>query len=98
MRRREFIALLAGLVGWPRAVIAQALFKVYRVGVLSPGGIQVISDTGRLGAGLIHGFARRGYTIGGNLVLEPRAAEWHVERLPQLADELVASRVDVIIT
>jgi putative tryptophan/tyrosine transport system substrate-binding protein len=75
-----------------------AASKVYHVGVLSPGGIQVISDTGRLGTGLIHGFERRGYTIGGNLTFERRAAEWHVERLPQLADELGASKVDVIVT
>src|SRR5712691_9376908 len=97
MTRREFITLLGSVaVAWPRAVSAQTPAKVYRVGLLT-GGPPVADDTPG-GAALIRGLAQHGYTLGRNLALERRAYEGHMDRLPRLVDELVASKVDVIVT
>jgi len=46
----------------------------------------------------MHGLAQHGYTQGANLVFERRGAEGHLDRLPHLLEELVTSKVDVIVT
>jgi ABC-type uncharacterized transport system substrate-binding protein len=97
MRRRNFIALLGGgAFAWPRMVIAQSPSKVYRVGLLSAGA--PITDDSPFGRTLIHGFGQRGYTLDKNLAFERRGAEGHVDRLPNLVAELVAGKVDVIVS
>jgi putative ABC transport system substrate-binding protein len=68
---------------------------VYRVGLLNKG--SPVTDASPFGAALISGLEKHGYTLGRNLALERRGAEGHVERLPRLLDELVASNVDVIL-
>jgi len=57
-----------------------------------------ITDDSPQGVALIHGLAQRGYVLGKNLAFERRGAGGHVDRLPQLVGELVASKVDVIVT
>jgi putative ABC transport system substrate-binding protein len=56
----------------------------------------------KLQAQLVAGFRdemrKQGYIEGGNLVIEYRWAEAHFERLPALAAELVAQKVEVIVT
>ena len=97
LRRREFIILLGGAVGaWPFAAIAQSPAKVYRIGLLSTGA--ALADTSPQGAPLIRGLAQHGYALGRNLAFERRGSSAQTDRLPVLFDELVASRVDVIIT
>ncbi|MBV9115035.1 MAG: ABC transporter substrate-binding protein [Hyphomicrobiales bacterium] len=96
MRRREFVIALGGAAACPRAALAQASSKVYHVGTLGAG--SPMTDQDPSGASLIRGFAQLGYVQGSNLVLERRGAEGHVDRLPRLLDELVASKVDLIIT
>ena len=56
------------------------------------------TDQSPFGAGLIRGFARHGLVLRQNLVFERRAAHGQLDRLPQLVDELVASKVAVIVT
>jgi putative tryptophan/tyrosine transport system substrate-binding protein len=68
--------------------------KVYRVGLVIAGA----PDTGILGPGMVNNFTKRGYVVDKNIVLERRAAQGKVDRLPGLIDELVAAHVDVIIT
>ena len=68
--------------------------KMYRVGLISVGA----SGNGILGPGMVQDFAKRGYTVDGNIVFERRAAEGRPDRLPGLVDELLADHVDVIIT
>ena len=91
MDRRTFLAGTAAvLLAAPLAAWAQLSGKVYRVGVLLPGGLSIRSSA-------FHQELReRGYVEGQNLVLEERWAEHHYERLPGLAVELVQANVDII--
>jgi putative ABC transport system substrate-binding protein len=106
MRRREFITALGGAAAtaawplsaaiWPGTVLGQTPAKTYRIGLLSTGA--PVIDTSPYGAPLIRALAEQGYAQGRNLVIERRGAEGQLDRLPRLFDELVASKVDVIIT
>jgi len=95
--RRAFLTLLgSAAVAWPYAVSAQPPAKVYRIGLLSSGA--PVTDASPNGAALIRGLAQHGYALGRNLAFERRGAEGHLDRLPRLVDELVASKVDAIVT
>jgi putative tryptophan/tyrosine transport system substrate-binding protein len=97
IKRRDLIAFLGGAAAaWPLCALAQSPAKVYRVGLLGSGA--PITDNSPFGAPLIRGLAQRGYAFDRNLALERGAAEGHKDRLPQLLIELVASKVDVIVT
>ena len=93
MERRMFIVGgLAGL-GIPIAAQAQQAGKVYRIGILSPeipppGLLETVRDELR----------QLGHIEGKTLTIEARNAEGRNERLSALADELVALKVDVILT
>ena len=96
MRRREFIASLAGTItAWPFAGLAQTASKVYRIGILSTNPLPPESG---VGAAILRALAKRGYMPGRNVALEMRAGGDHSEQLPQLAKDLVASKVDLILT
>jgi len=96
MKRREFIALLGGMVlAAPRASMAQTA-KVYRLGTLTVG--PPIPPTQGTGAMLIAGLAKRGYTLGQNLAYEPRGAAGKIGQTPNLMQELKAANVDVVVT
>jgi putative ABC transport system substrate-binding protein len=77
----------------PREPFAQ---RLYRVGLLFPG--PTPTDKLPQVQSVLRGLAKVGYLPGKNLVIEGRGAEARVERLPALLAELVAARVDVIIT
>jgi putative ABC transport system substrate-binding protein len=94
MRRRDFIILLAGASGWPSAVRAQQKAMPV-IGWLSP---RSPTDSSSLMAGFRQGLAETGYVEGQNLAIEYRWAEGDRERLPELAADLVNSKVDVIAT
>src|SRR6266568_3237412 len=95
MRRRDFMALLGGVaIAWPRVVAAQG--PVYRIGLLSSGA--PIAENSPQGTALIRGLTEHSYELGRNLVFERRGAEAHTDRLPRLVEELVASKVDLIVT
>ena len=96
MRLAGFFAALAAATIGAGTVAAQTSPQVYHVGVLSVGADP--TDQSPLGAGLIRGFARQGFVLGKNLALERRAAHGQLDHLPQLVDELVASKVAVIVT
>lgn len=97
MQRREFITLLGGVaVAWPVTARAQQPEKNYKVGLLS--GAAAISATDERRKALINGLAARGFVEGKNFVFEQRYAEAHNERLSDLAAELKAAHMDVIIT
>jgi putative ABC transport system substrate-binding protein len=87
--------LLGGsAIAWPRLAVAQG--SIYRIGLLSSGA--PIADNSSQGVALIRGLTQHGYELGRNLALERRGAEAHMDRLPRFVEELVATKVDVIIT
>jgi len=73
---------------------AQDTATVRRIGFI---GIDSRMQAGRLEA-FRDGMRQQGYVEGGNLVIDVRWAEGRFERLPALADELVARKVEVIVT
>src|SRR5690349_10205721 len=89
------IAVFAlSLLATPLAAEAQQAAKVARIGYLSPN--QATSP--HLREAFRQGLGDLGYVEGRNLVIEYRDAEGKFERLPALAAELVALKVDVIVT
>src|SRR3954462_3134048 len=92
MRRRELIALtvFALFSARIRALAQQQPRKVSRIGYLGTGGpTQMVLDAFR------HGLRDLGWVEGQNLVIEYRFAEGHLERLPDLAAEIVGQDVQV---
>jgi putative tryptophan/tyrosine transport system substrate-binding protein len=94
MERREFVALLGGAAAaaWPLAGRAQQS-KVARIGTLYIG----LADSESFKKELQEGLRELGYVEGQNIALEFRSAEGKLERLPELAAELVRLKVDVIV-
>jgi ABC-type uncharacterized transport system substrate-binding protein len=96
MRRREFILAVGGAAAaWPLAARAQQPDKIQRVGFLG-------NSTAALEANLVgpfrDGLRDLGYQEGQNIVIEYRWAEGKYERFPALIAELLAAKVDVIVT
>jgi len=79
----------------PFASLSKAGPPVYRVGVLTR--LHPLPESGVVGSAFIRRLARRDEELGKNLILKRRAAQFHIERLAALVDELVASRVGVIL-
>ena len=94
MKRRDFVTLLGGVAAWPLAARAQQPAMPV-VGYLNPGSPE--SDTSRL-TGLRRGLNQTGYVEGRNFVIEYRWAGNQVDRLPELAADLVHLRVAVIVS
>jgi putative ABC transport system substrate-binding protein len=90
-----FLAILLWLVGCVEMADAQQQpGKVWRIGVL-------VSSSPSLNAardeGLRQGLRELGYVEGQNIIMEYRYAEGKIDRLPDLAAELVRLKVDVIV-
>src|SRR5262245_11333774 len=83
---------LVGL-GNPVAALAQQATKIARIGFL---GDDPVAGAHLRGA-LLQGLRDLGYVEGRNVVIEYRFAQGKHERLPGLAHELVALKVDVIV-
>jgi putative ABC transport system substrate-binding protein len=82
------------ITAWPFAGLAQTASKVHRIGVLSTD--KPLPEP--IFSAIVRALARRGYVPDRNVALELRASGDHWEQLPQLAQDLVASNVDVILT
>ena len=93
-RRRFLLTSLASALAAPRAAKAQPAEKVSRIGYLQPN----IAASPHLADAFRQGLHALGYVEGRNVVIEYRDAEGKFERLPALAAELVALKVDVIVT
>jgi ABC-type uncharacterized transport system substrate-binding protein len=93
MKRREFITLLGGAaVAWPLAAGAQQS-KVARIGALYIG----LADAESFKKELVEGLRQLGYVEGKDIAFEFRSADGRLDRLPELAAELVRLKVDVIV-
>ena len=93
LKRRDFIALLGSVAAaWPLAVRAQQA-KVARIGALYIG----LADAESFKKELREGLRELGYVEGQNIAFEFRSAEGKLDRLHELAAELVRAKVDVIV-
>ena len=92
MRRRDFIILLAGAMGgWPSALRAhQKAMPV--IGYLN--GTSPEANAPQLAA-FRQGLSDTGWIEGQNLAIEYRWAEFHYDRLPALAADLVGRKVSM---
>ena len=96
MDRRRFVSACAGsLVIAPSIVRAQTAARVYRVGFLLGATEESVVSLFRA---LKEGLQELGYIEGRNLVLDRRYGDGKMERLPDLAGELVRAKVEVIVT
>src|SRR5258708_1298812 len=91
MKRRDITRLLGGAIMSPLAARAQQKATSV-VGLLSI----VSSDPSPALPYFRQGLAENGFVEGRNLTIEYRFAEFHPERLPDLAKDLVQKNVSVI--
>src|ERR1700751_4952138 len=93
MRRRQFISLVGGATAWALAARAQRSAAPV---------VGWLDNTAALSTDRLSYF-REGLTAAGfveprDMVIEPRYADNHLDRLPALAADLVRRRVAVIVT
>jgi putative tryptophan/tyrosine transport system substrate-binding protein len=92
MRRREFIAGLGGAAAWPLAAWGQQR-PLPVVGFLN---LRSADDSKYAVVAFLQGLKEAGFVDGQNVAIEYRFAENQVDRLAELAADLVRRRVAVI--
>jgi len=96
VRRREFIALLAGAAAaWPLAVRAQQPGRLPTIGFL--GESTSLAQSERTAA-FVQRLRELGWIEGRTVTIEYRWAEGRSERFAEIATEFVKLKVDVIVT
>ena len=94
MRRRVFGgSFAAAILAFICCAYAQSPKKIWRIGYLSGQ-----SSPTELSRSVVRGLRELGYIEGQSLLIEYRLAMGRNERLSELAEELVTSRVDLIVT
>src|SRR5262245_24832459 len=91
MNRRAFFTGLGAVLAAPLVAGAPQAAKISRIGYLA------LNRTPHFQEAFRQGLRDLGYVEGRNLVIEDRIAEGKPGRLPALAAELVALKVDVIV-
>ena len=95
MTRREFITLVGGAAAaWPFGAHGQHE-KLWRIGMLET--ISPALNADNLAA-FRKGLRQLGYVEGQSYIIEYRSVEGRAARFPELASELIASKVDIIVT
>ena len=96
MRRRDAVKLLAGaVIAAPFRAAAQTPAKVFRLATFV-GSLPITADS-PLGTLLTRALAEHGYTLGKNLEILAYGASGQPARLPQLARDIVANKVDAAV-
>jgi putative ABC transport system substrate-binding protein len=92
MRRRDFIAIIAGATVWPFSAARPqgTMNRTRRIGLLIGVPAPKLIDA------FEQGLRDHGWRTGENLTIVVRSAEGYLERLPTLAAELVELKVDLI--
>ena len=96
MKRREFIALVGGAAAWPVSAHAQQMAAMPTIGVLWHAG-NAGEEQPYFNA-LMRGFKDLGYVEGRNIRFEHRFPNETPDRFRDMAAELVALKVNVIVT
>jgi putative tryptophan/tyrosine transport system substrate-binding protein len=96
MRRRDFALLICSATMAPRVVFAQATSRLPVVGSLWLGTKDAPSAVSHLGQ-FLAGMRELGYAEGENFESLARFADFHANRMPQLATEFVQLKPDVIL-
>jgi len=96
MNRRNVLRTLAGaVIAAPCGVSAQATGKTYRLATLTSGSsILPASPNGKI---LFPALAQHGYVLDQNLEYKPYGADMEDAKLPELAREIAASKVDAVV-
>jgi putative ABC transport system substrate-binding protein len=97
LRRRDFITLVGGAAAWPLAARAQQSDRVRRIGVLMPYDENDPEPKRRYSA-FTQALAALGWTEGRNVRMELRWGGGDINRIRALAQELVGSQPDIILT
>jgi len=97
MRRREFVAGLAGTVVYPVATRAQQPERKRHIAVLVPGAENDPEYHARIAA-FADGMQQQGWNVGSNIVIDYRWGAGDPERITALAKELVEAAPEVIFT
>jgi ABC-type uncharacterized transport system substrate-binding protein len=94
MPRVFAVIALAALLAAPLSAGTEPKGKIYRIGYLT---LWYSTSDPAQRLALAEGLRIRGYREGDGIVFESRYAEGNIERLPELAGELVRRGVDVIV-
>src|SRR5215218_9926203 len=93
MRRREFVAAMAGAAAWPLVARAQQPLTV--IGFISS---RSLADSAYLVAAFCQGLKQAGFVEGQNVGIKFGWPHGQYERLPQIAQEFAEQKVAVIVT
>jgi putative ABC transport system substrate-binding protein len=91
VQRRYLLIAAAALLAAPLAADAQQVAKVPHIGVLA------LADIPYANEALRQGLREQGYIEGQNIEIDYRSGGGEVDRLPALAKELIARKVDLIV-
>jgi len=94
MKRREFITVVGGAAAWPLLAMAQQQAgRVYKIARFTAGK----PTPAHLRSVFQDALGKLGWIVGENIFIEDRYGEDRLDRLPDLAADLVRLNVDVIV-